>query len=71
MSDILKKYYAFTPSNDLVFVGKFKSFGEAFDYADYEIDLNFVWIISETRLKLLQNKITEILVNSDEKSLNM
>lgn len=62
----MKKYYAFTPHNKLVYIGEFNSFGEAFDYADYEININHVWIISDVRLAELRLHIDEILGKSQE-----
>ena len=57
----MKKYYALMNTNDLYYLGEFSCYSDAFDYAEYDLNICFVWIFKESNLKILSDKITAIL----------
>ena len=48
-------------TNDLYYLGEFSCYSDAFDYAEYDLNICFVWIFKESNLKILSDKITAIL----------
>lgn len=58
----MKKYYALLNTNDLYYLGEFLSYSDAYDYAEYDLNICFVWIFKEANLKILSEKIDNILI---------
>lgn len=58
----MKKYYALLNTNELVYLGEFANFQEAWEYADYEMNMNFVWIFKDINLKILCDKAHKLLL---------
>lgn len=57
----MKKYFAFTNHGKLVYIGEFKCYSDAYDHADYELNINFVWIFKEAKLEELKIRIETVL----------
>ena len=58
----MKKYYALLNTNELVYLGEFANFHDAWEYADYETNMNFVWIFKDINLKILCDKAYKLLL---------
>jgi hypothetical protein len=56
-----KKYYALLNTNQFYYLGEFPNYSEAHDYAEYEININYVWIYKLENLKKLSGMITDII----------
>jgi hypothetical protein len=61
---MLKKYYVLKRNDDIEYVGDFAGFSEVWDYLENEIGKNFIFIISEPRLRELREKIDVVLSKS-------
>jgi len=58
-----KNYYILTHNNDIEFIGKFENFSSAWDFMEYTVDRDFIYLFNEKRLKELFNNINEILLD--------
>lgn len=58
----MKKYYALLNTNELVYLGEFANFHDAWEYADYEMNMSFVWIFKDINLKILCDKAYKLLL---------
>ena len=61
MSD--KQYFILTNKNEIKFVGEFTSFKEAWDYCEYEQNINFVWLFSKNKLLEIFGQIKSLTIN--------
>lgn len=59
----LKKYFIITRDNKIEYIGNFTSFKDAYDYAEYDSEINFIWIINEFRLREFRDTINKVLDN--------
>ena len=57
----MKQYYALLNTNELVHLGEFSNFHDAWEYADYEMNMNFVWIFKDINLEDLCNRAYKLL----------
>ena len=57
----MKKYFALSNHGKLVYLGEFDSYSDAYEYAEYEKDINFIWIFKESKLEELRIRIDTIL----------
>ena len=57
----MKKYFAFTNHSKLIYLGEFKCYSDAYEYADEKANINFVWIFKESKLEELKIRIETIL----------
>lgn len=62
----LKKYYAYLNNGSFEYLGEFPCYSEAYDYTDYELNLNFVWIFKEEKLRELKDQIEIVLHEKNE-----
>ena len=60
----MKKYYALSNHGKLIYIGEFKCYSDAYEYADEEANLNFVWIFKESKLEELKIRIDTILLEA-------
>lgn len=58
---LLKRYFYATRDNRIIFLGRFPSFSDAYDFADYDLNVSFVWIYSEDRLREMVRTISGAL----------
>lgn len=65
----MKQYYALLNTNELVYLGTFLNFHEAWEYADYEMNMNFVWIFKDINLKKLCDSAYELLDKNEVRSV--
>jgi len=57
----LKEYFALTNKSDIIPLGQYKNFSEAFDENQENNTFNVVWIFSENKLKEFQQSIANLL----------
>lgn len=53
----MKEYFILTNRNEIKFVGEFTSFKDAWDYCEYDQNVNFVWLFSRNKLLEIFNQI--------------
>lgn len=56
-----KNYYILTKNNNIEFIGQFENFATAWDYLEYNINKDFVYLFNEKRLKELSDNIDFVL----------
>ncbi len=56
---MLKRYYILTAHLDVVYIGEFKNFSDAWDFCEYESNLSFVYLFKEENLLKLSDTIQE------------
>lgn len=57
----MKKYFALSNHGKLVYLGEFNSYNDAYEYAEYDIDMNFIWVLQESKLEELKIRIDTVL----------
>lgn len=57
----MKKYFALSNHGKLIYLGEFSKYSDAYEYAEYEQDINFIWIFKESKLEELKFRIDTIL----------
>lgn len=57
----MKRYYILKRDDQIEYVGEFTGFSDAWDYLENEVGRNFIFIISEQRLRELRGKIDVVL----------
>lgn len=61
---MVKRYYVLKRNDEIEYVGDFTGFSDAWDYLENEVGKNFIFIISEPRLRELREKIDVVLSKS-------
>lgn len=56
-----KNYYILTKNNNIEFIGQFENFATAWDYLEYNINKDFIYLFNEKRLKELSDNIDFVL----------
>jgi len=62
----LKNYFALTSKSNIISIGQYKNFSEAFDENQENNNFNLVWIFSENNLKQIQDQIQNVLGMKNE-----
>lgn len=57
----MKNYYGLTNNEQIEFIGEFDSFTDVWNFTDYELEKEYLWICNEERLKNLADRIHSIL----------
>lgn len=60
----MKKYYALLNNGKFFYLGEFLKYSDAYDYADYDLNLNLIWIFKESKLEELHTRVETILLEN-------
>lgn len=47
--------------NDVEYIGEFEEFKDAWDFLNYDIDVRYVWVLSENKLRYVFGQIKNTL----------
>ena len=60
----MEKYFVVKPNKTIEYIGEFDSNHDAYEYVEYDSDINYTWIINLSELKHLDTHIRNILDNT-------